>query len=125
MKDTRPGRQRVAPPNTKWCNYGAHFVPVTEYGTQVYCKECTKKYNRERKEKYYTGKLALLREKAFEAYGDHCSECGEARKAALTFVPLEEGSGVFKTLKHLEALKFPPGKLSVICYNCKHVNAGT
>ena len=125
MKDTRPGRQRVAPPNTKWCNYGSHFVSLSEYGTQAYCKDSTKKYNKERRDKYYTKKLSLLREKAVEAYGDSCSYCSEDRREALTFVPLDEGSGVFKTLQRLREDSFPSDAVSVICYNCKHVSEGT
>jgi len=121
MSDNRTAHRKLAPDGTKWCNYGQHFVPVAEFGGQSYCRECTRKYHAERRKRYYQDKVDRLRDLALKHYGDSCRFCGESREEALTFFPLDEGSGVFKTLIRLNGDGWPIDALTTICYNCKHV----
>lgn len=98
----KPGRPTsspsVAPPGRKWCKYGQHFPLIIEFsGSDSYCKDCRREYNRKaylkrqankQKAKIIKVDIAALCEcgavLSFSESGDwSCPECGHDWSAVI------------------------------------------
>lgn len=127
--------KRTPPPSSEWnrqplpdqCINGHDYPPYNDKGKRRGCTICAKEQQLREYEPIRKNKAIELKREVMEAYGGHCTCCGETRIEFLSIDHIfndgaehrrktgEVGALLYSKLKRDG---YPKGRLQVLCYNC-------